>query len=210
MSSMIKLQPEELFFLGEIMQAEYIDYSYIEAMGDIQARFAVIKKEAIASLGEKGLVKESISGRLRVRPLAEELCGPIFFGPKETVAVVFRNGKRQEAYTKFFHFKEEDITCVTMENGILKIEKTDLKEIEDYANTLFDTAASNPSEISKMNFHDVTDIIKIKSGVVRVGAKSKTWCISDGVLFGGDCDDDPVVVRVEQAKTDAVRLLKGE
>jgi len=32
MASLMTIRPEELFFLGEIMEAEYIDYSYIQAM----------------------------------------------------------------------------------------------------------------------------------------------------------------------------------
>ena len=157
MASLMTIRPEELFFLGEIMEAEYIDYSYIQAMEDVQQNFDVAKKDAIAGLGEKGLVKESISGRLKVKPVAEELFGPVFFGEKETVAVVLRNGAKQEAYTKFFHFKDADITCITMEDGLLNIEKKALVEVEAFAKTLFDGAATNPMEDSKLAIDDITD-----------------------------------------------------
>ena len=210
MASLMTIRPEELFFLGEIMEAEYIDYSYIQAMEDVQQNFDVAKKDAIAGLGEKGLVKESISGRLKVKPVAEELFGPVFFGEKETVAVVLRNGAKQEAYTKFFHFKDADITCITMEDGLLNIEKKALVEVEAFAKTLFDGAATNPMEDSKLAIDDITDIVKVKSGIVRVGAKEQTWCIADGVLFAGDHRGEPVVTSIEDATAEAVQILKGE
>lgn len=210
MNGIISLTPEELFFLGEIMEADFIDYSYIEAMNDIQARFDVIRKEAIAGLGEKGLIKESISGRLKVRPLAEELMGPVFFGEKETVAIVFRNGKTQEAYTKFFHFRGTEIISVTMEDRFLQIEKTSLKEIENYARTLVEGAANFVTKDSKMSFSNITDIVKVKKAVIGVGAENKTWCIAEGVLFGADEKDNPIVVNPATVTEEAVRILKGE
>ena len=210
MASLITLRPEELFFLGEIMEAKYIDYSYIQAMGDVQQNLDVAKKDAIAGLGEKGLVKESISGRLKVKPIAEELLGPVFFGEKETVAVILRNGTKQEAYTKFFHFKDADITCITMEDGLLNIEKKALVEIEAFAKTLFEGVATSPAEDSQLVIDDITDIVKVKSGIVRVGAKEQTWCVADGVLFAGNKDGEPVVTSMEDATALAVQILKGE
>ena len=210
MASLITLRPEELFFLGEIMEAKYIDYSYIQAMGDVQQHLDVVKKDAIASLGEKGLVKESISGRLKVKPVAEELLGPVFFGEKETVAVVFRNGMKQEAYTKFFHFRDADITCITMEDGLLHVEKKALVEVEAFAKTLLEGAVANPQEDAQFVLDNVTDIVKVKSGIVGVGAKEQTWCIADGVIFGSDKDGEPVVATTLDATSKAVEILKGE
>ena len=210
MASLITLRPEELFFLGEIMEAKYIDYSYIQAMGDVQQNIDVARKEAVASLGEKGLVKESISGRIKVKPVAEELLGPVFFGEKETVAVVFRNGLKQEAYTKFFHFKDAEITCITMEDGLLNVEKKALVEVESYAKTLLEGIAAKPNNEAKFSIDDITDIVKVKSGIVGVGAKEHTWCISDGTIFEEDEKGNPVVIPVENATTVAVEILKGE
>ena len=210
MASLITLRPEELFFLGEIMEAKYIDYSYIQAMGDVQQNIDVARKEAVASLGEKGLVKESISGRIKVKPVAEELLGPVFFGEKETVAVVFRNGLKQEAYTKFFHFKDAEITCITMEDGLLNVEKKALVEVESYAKTLLEGIAAKPNNEAKFSIDDITDIVKVKSGIVGVGAKEHTWCISDGTIFEEDEKGNPVVISVENATTVAVEILKGE
>lgn len=210
MASLITLRPEELFFLGEIMEAKYIDYSYIQAMGDIQQHLDVAKKDAIASLGEKGLVKESISGRLKTKPVAEELFRPVFFGEKETVAVVFRNGLKQEAYTKFFHFKDADITCITMTDGLLHVEKKALVEVEAFAKTLLDGAAVDPAQNTQFALDNVTDIVKVKSGIVGVGAKEHTWCIADGVLFASGIDGEPIAASIDDATSKAVEILKGE
>ena len=40
MSLKLNLHPEELFMLGELMDAKYIDYSYISEMHEIQKNYA--------------------------------------------------------------------------------------------------------------------------------------------------------------------------
>ena len=39
---------EQLYFLGEILKAKYIDYRYIKAMQDIQKQYIYIKNKNVA------------------------------------------------------------------------------------------------------------------------------------------------------------------
>ena len=55
----IQLTPEELFFLGRLMDAKYIDYDYYAAMGDIR-------------------------GEIEISEEAAALMRPVFFGTCET------------------------------------------------------------------------------------------------------------------------------
>ena len=71
---------EQLYFLGEILKAKYIDYRYIKAMQDIQKQYIYLKNKNISELLGAGVLQEDFSGNLKVLPVYEALLSPIFFG----------------------------------------------------------------------------------------------------------------------------------
>ena len=52
------LTPRELYCLGGILNAKYIDYASIAALDDIRHDFALFKEETLASLVDKVILKE--------------------------------------------------------------------------------------------------------------------------------------------------------
>ena len=46
----ITLSPEELYYLGSVLQAKYIDYAYVAAMDDIGQNYALFESEAKESV----------------------------------------------------------------------------------------------------------------------------------------------------------------
>lgn len=83
MENAIKLTAEELYYLGGQMQAKYIDYDYISAMGDIQKNYRMYESNAVDGLAGKGLIEEDFSGEITVSVSIEELLSPVFFGDFE-------------------------------------------------------------------------------------------------------------------------------
>mgnify|MGYP000429586944 CR=1 FL=1 len=73
MENAIKLTAEELYYLGGLMQAKYIDYDYISAMGDIQKNYRMYESNAVDGLAGKGLIEEDFSGEITVSVSIEEL-----------------------------------------------------------------------------------------------------------------------------------------
>lgn len=81
----VTLSPVELFFLGKMLGARNIDYSYIAAMPDIQIQYGVNEQKANASLEEKGLIEVDFSGDTEVNSELAELLKPVFFFETETI-----------------------------------------------------------------------------------------------------------------------------
>ena len=46
MDNEIVLSAKELYYLGKLMQARYIDYSYIAAMDDVGKNYSVFESES--------------------------------------------------------------------------------------------------------------------------------------------------------------------
>lgn len=77
---------EQLYFLGEILKAKYIDYRYIKAMPAIQKQYTYLKNKSISALLRAGILQEDFTGNLKVLPAYEALFSPIFFGKEEACA----------------------------------------------------------------------------------------------------------------------------
>ena len=120
----IQLTPEELFFLGRLMDAKYIDYDYYAAMGDIQKQFDVREREALSGLEEKGAIEESFSGEIEISEEAAALMRPVFFGTCET---------RLDADRRYnFHIGPEGITMGVKGDGFfsfLPVTESDLRKL---------------------------------------------------------------------------------
>ena len=85
---MLQIKPEELFFIGRQMNAQYIDYEYISMMKDIQEQFSLKEKEVMNHLVEKGLFMEDFSGNLTLDEETEKMLQALFFGEFETECVL--------------------------------------------------------------------------------------------------------------------------
>ncbi len=84
MEKEIILTPEELYYLGTLLQAKYIDYAYVAAMDDIGQNYKLFEKETGAALVSKGILLEDFSGNTEISEAAAGLLRPIFFGETET------------------------------------------------------------------------------------------------------------------------------
>ena len=90
----IVLTPEQLYFMGRLLQAQYIDYAYVAAMNDINQNFTLFETEAKASLVSARILMEDFGGNVEVDPTVLGILTPIFSGrskPRLTYAV---SGKR--------------------------------------------------------------------------------------------------------------------
>ena len=125
---------EQLYFLGEILKAKYIDYRYIKAMPDIQKQYTYLKNKSISALLRAGILQEDFTGNLKVLPAYEALFSPIFFG-KEEACVETSDGR---AY--MFHQKGEVRTAVTAAEDQLHIRpaKDIFAETSNMLNKIFD------------------------------------------------------------------------
>ena len=67
MDNEIVLSAKELYYLGKLMQARYIDYSYIAAMDDVGKNYSVFESESEKSLSDKGCIEEDFAFQGRSR-----------------------------------------------------------------------------------------------------------------------------------------------
>lgn len=124
LDKVVKITPEELYFLGSMMNAKYIDYAYIAALDDISENYALKEAESIASVSNKGILDEDFSG-VSIKSEMLQLFKPIFFGESELV-VDFYDFVSEKASVNIsrFHLLDGNITRVVEEENVFSVEST--------------------------------------------------------------------------------------
>ncbi len=128
MEEKITLRFEELFFLGELMDAEYLDYSYIASMGEIQHGYEVIRGKCLQNLARRRIITQRLSGDVTVQPTIRQLLRSVFFGKLETRLDVTDPTHEMERQTWRYHSLNGATTLVRADGGVLTIEPSTASE----------------------------------------------------------------------------------
>lgn len=210
MSKEIVLTPEQLYYMGRLLQAKYIDYAYVAAMNDINQNYALFETEAKASLVSAGLLMEDFGGNIEVDPIVLSVLKPIFFGEVETSIDICNIGETNTVAVYKYHFYDGAITMVTGEKGKLVIKTADQIAIRDKVESLISKIydATN-QKVDTINKALITRFIAFKQ--IRVGITSivKTYIEADHIFYR-EVDETIESVTRDQFVSDAYNVVKGD
>ena len=117
MDSVLKLRPEELFFLGDLLDGQYIDYAYVEAMHEIEKNYDAMRAKALEDLARAGIIRKRFSGAVTVMPEAEKLLRNVFGSEVSGEILLGIAGDSVTAVSHRYHFGEDSITEIVTEGG---------------------------------------------------------------------------------------------
>ena len=178
------LTPEELYYLGSFLQAKYIDYAYVAAMGDIKRNYPLFEQETKASLVTSGILTEDFGGSLEIDKSILEILRPIFFGEIETSIDVCYLGETNYVSVNKFHFYDGIATMVAGDNGKLVIKSIDQIAIKDFVTALLpETYDCETKIVQDIDKTKITRFIATKNIVVGKNATVKTYIEADGIIY---------------------------
>ena len=209
MNKEIVLTPEQLYYMGRVLQAKYIDYAYVAAMKDINQNFSLFETEAKASLVSAGILMEDFGGNVEIDPTVVQLLKPIFFGETETSIDIYSIGETNTVAVCKYHFHDGAVTMVTGEKGKLVVKAVDQIAIQDKVESLIlqEYNAEN-TVVETVDKTKITKLIAFKK--IHVGATSavKTYIEADGVLYHEQENVIESVTR-QQFVSSAFDVVKG-
>ncbi len=203
------LTPEELYYMGRFLQAKYIDYAYVAAMGDIGHNFAMFEKETGNSLVASGILTEDFAGNIEIDQKALAVLKPIFFGESETSLDICSISEKSSVSVCKFHFYDGAITMVTGFEGKLLIKAVDQTEIKALVEKVLpQDYSAQAGDVIELTEKTVTRFIAVKS--IFVGKKSvvKTYIEADGIFYRENGDKIESVNR-EMFVCDVYGIVKG-
>ena len=212
MKKEIVLSPEELYYLGSILGAEYMDYAYIAAMSKQGKSEELFANEAKASLVETGILTEDFGGNLEVESETLALVKPIFFGKTETSVDVYINGEDADMDVYKFHFLDGDITMVTEADGQLMIRAVTPGQIEELANSLLPEGYKNTDKtvVSNLDEKTVTRVIVAKSIKIDEISVVNTYLESDHIIYRPAENGGYESMTKDSFTNDFLNTVKGE
>lgn len=182
MAETLLLSPEELYYLGWLMKAEYMDYAYAAAAQGLGGNFRLFTRMASAALAKKGILQEDFSGELELDPSAARLLRPIFFGGSElTVDLCKLTGDRAVTAYKF-HFFEGMAVMMRCQADTLAVSATDSQGVlEAVAGLLPQGQAQGAAVLSTDN---LTQALAVKSVCLdRAARRAMFWMDANGGIF---------------------------
>lgn len=204
----IKITPVELYFLGALLHANQIDYTYIAAMENIQDNYELHYKEAIAHLVSLGIVDEDFSGELSVCDEVKDILYPLFFGEKESSVDVCWIAEPSHVDVYKFHFLDDRITLVSGEGNYLVIKGIDIIYLTDFVYSLFtkETDATESIDINDFNYDSITRLIAVKNTVESL---VRIYYDTDDAIFVENEINKVSGISKEEFVIEVVSLLKG-
>lgn len=165
MENAIKLTAEELYYLGGLMQAKYIDYDYISAMGDIQKNYRMYESNAVDGLAGKGLIEEDFSGEITVFVSIEELLSPVFFGDFEAEIDICGVQEDSRKIVKL-HTDQDKTTLVELDENQLVLKKMQGNDVVEYGKDIFGFLKDETDENIEFDEQKVSEIYILKNTVI--------------------------------------------
>ena len=206
MDNEIVLSAKELYYLGKLMQARYIDYSYIAAMDDVGKNYSVFESESEKSLSDKGCIEEDFAGE---NPVLECLLEPVFFGEREVSVNVCTVGEEPVLNRSNFHFFEDNITAVDLSDDILKLTAADDGMIRKFVHGILPENYSGECRKDvTVEKEMITRLIIVKSATVGKGSVIRKYIEADGTLFG-ESDSGLESITKEMFVDEVYGLFKG-
>lgn len=211
MKKEIVISPEELYFLGTVLQAKYIDYAYVAAMDDIGQNYAMFESETRASLVKAGILSEDFGGNIELDEEVRALLSPIFFGETETSIDVCVLGNPSYVTVFKFHFLDDAVTMVTGSEKKLIVKAIDRLTIQELVGALLpeEYACTESTQIPEINQEKVTRFVAVKSASAGGQSSVKTFIEMDGVFY---CEDGDVIESMtrDMFVSNAYTIAKGE
>lgn len=119
-----RLTPVELYFLGVLLNAEYIDYEYIAALPDIQNNYRVIEEQTLDRLEEKNLIEQDFDGSVTVDEQLQDMLKPVFFGLIECrIITTWSEGN--------LHVNNELMTFISKEHDYYLLETMTIEKLRE-------------------------------------------------------------------------------
>lgn len=184
----IVVTPEELYYLGTLLQAKYIDYAYIAAMDDVAQNYHLFEADSAASLVQSGLILEDFSGNIEVKEFGRELLRPVFFGETEASVNVCEISEGNRTTVRNFHYYEDRITMVRSCGKKLIIREVDFNDIINEVEIILPEDYSYDSEliIEKLDNKKITKVIAVKITRRCKGNEVKIFVEHEGVVYEDD------------------------
>lgn len=207
----LTLTAEELFLLGKMLQAKYLDYAYIRLMGDFTKNYQLFEKKNQAELIKKNvLILKDFKGNVEVSSWARDLVIPVFEGATETTLDI-RYIKNDIHVSEKYHYHKENVIKVSVEKGKLNICRIESDVIKERVSKIINEEYYVDKHILEtMDEKKISEIYIVKKLVKGQASIVNAYLKMNNVVYKEIENDKFESLEREEFETEVWDVLKGE
>lgn len=207
MERQVVVSPEELYILGKLLNAQYIDYAYIAAVKEIGNNKGIFEKETIDKLVSKNLLEEDFEGNIVPKEETVALFKPVFFEYLESTIDICTMKEPVKIETIKFHFFDNHITKIKgVKDGLFEVESIRVEDLQAVIDALVSEESNNiDKEFDKDN---ISRLIVIKYIRIDRTTEVAVYIDSDNCIYK---EEDGIIKHIEAKdfRYEITRLLAG-
>lgn len=208
METKLVLTPMQFFYLGSLLDASYIDYSYVSAIESFEESFKLLENEIVTELIQKGVVSEDFSGNKVIDEDYIELLSPVFSGNKE-IELSECSFLEPSLFKCFkFHYSDKGITCICPKDDSFEVSSVSSDMINALINEISSNFKNEEAGSDCLNIDDieVSGLLSVKFYGLNTESIVRNYIISDRSLISVNEDDELVHIRTESFYDDTISL----
>ena len=210
METKLVLTPMKLFYLGSLLDASYIDYSYVSAIESFQESFNLVENEIKNELVLNGVISEDFSGDLVVEDQYSELLHPVFHGNKEIEIDEYLFSDNPVINCYKFHFCDNKITCISFKDDCFEVVSVTPEMIESLIDDISSKYKNIDSESETLDIEsiDVSGLLTVKYLELKKESIVRNYLISEQSIIQVKDNDELDRIFTESFSEDTISLVK--
>ena len=204
-----QLTARQLYYLGKLLDAKYIEYTYVSAVEQILDSFETYENEIRDELIAKGYLSEDFSGEITLNDDLKQVVSPLFFSAKEASIDVCQLGEDEDLQSYRIHVMDDKITLVENEEDHLKLENAGREDVEKIIDRILpeDYTDEKAPSISAFEAEKISEMITVKSADPETKCVTKTFVMTGGFLYEESTEDVISSVSKDKFIQDAQAIL---
>lgn len=204
-----QLTARQLYCLGKLLKAQYLEYTYISAVEQLLDTFENYENEIRDELIGKGYVFEDFSGEISVNNDIKEILTPVFFSAKEASVDVCTFGENENLQINRIHIMDDKTVLVENEEDHFKLGYVDQDDVMKIIERIIpeEYSAEDAPEISAFEAEKISEMITVKTSDPEDKCVTKTYVMMGNYLYQETEEDQISVMTREEFINDAKAIL---
>ena len=211
MENTIKLTAQQLFYLATLMDAEFIDYSYVSAMGNVGDSFRLFESRVRNELVDAGILSEDFNGEVEIIENVRKLLEPVCRSFEELTVDIIQTGDAVDVVSYHFHLKDDCVTMIYGADDFFNLCDVSTATVKEVIQGILpnDYSAVTGTLDKEIEEERITRIVSVKSVVPDGESVVEVFFEYDGKMCKENEDDQVVVLDKEAFIDECMTALQG-
>ncbi|MCR5275786.1 MAG: hypothetical protein K6E26_10575 [Clostridiales bacterium] len=185
------LSARQLYYLGAVLKAQYIDFAYVTAVGSILENFSSYEAGIRDELIGEGYMTEDFSGNIEVSDELQIMLRPLFFSGVEATLEIVGVGEFEALQMYRYHIGDNKIIQVTNIDTQLELKEVGPEDVKAVVESILPDTYTNADapKIEEYEPEKISLMICVKNAKLGEKSSAKVFVKMNQILYEESPDD---------------------